>query len=320
MAEDQSFVHSTQADDWPALPYAAWKDTLDTLHMWTQIVGKVRLTQTTWVNHSWNVTLYVTPRGLTTGLVPYGRRAFAIEFDFVAHELVITTSDGLRRTMALVPQSVAAFYDELFAHLNALHLPVTIHATPNEVLTPIPFAEDQTHADYDAVAVQRFFRALLQTERVLQQFRARFRGKSSPVHFYWGSFDLAVTRFSGRPAPEHPGGFPNLPDWVTRDAYSDEVSSIGFWPGNEQVPEAMYFSYAYPEPAGFRTAEVLPAAAYFHETVQEFVLPYDVVRQAANPEAMLLDFAQSTYLAAANAAAWNRSALEHREYVPNGGS
>jgi len=301
---------SGSADQWPALPYAEWKDTYATLHMWTQIVGKVRLALTPWVNHSWHVTLYATARGLTTSPIPDGARTFQIDFDFMDHRVVIQTSTGETRVIALQPRSVAEFYRALLGELAALGIRVKIHPKPNEVPSPIPFAEDEQHRAYDAESVQRFWRALTQADRVCKTFRSRFRGKCSPVHFFWGSFDLAVTRFSGRPAPEHPGGVPNLPDWVAREAYSHEVSSCGFWPGGDPLPYPVFYAYAYPEPPGFGDAPAGPSSASYSKDLHEFVLPYDEVRKAAKPDGVLLEFLQATYDAAANLAAWDRAALE----------
>ena len=243
---------SAQAELWPALPYEAWKDTCTTLHLWMQIVGKIRLAQTPWTNHSWHVTLHVTPRGLTTSPIPYAGRAFQIDFDFIDHVLLIQTSAGEVRRLSLEPRSVAEFHDTLMAALAELGIRVRIHGSPNEVTDPIPFREDRAHAAYDAEYVQRFWRVLLQADRLFKEFRTRFLGKVSPVHFFWGSFDHAVTRFSGRTAPPHPGGIPNLPDAVTREAYSHEVSSAGFWPGGGAVDYPAFYSYAYPTPAGLR--------------------------------------------------------------------
>jgi hypothetical protein len=299
-----------KSEQWPSLPYEAWKDTCATLHMWTQIVGKIRRVQTPWLNHSWHVTLYVTARGLTTSPIPYGVRTFQIDFDFIAHRLSIETSDGAVRTMTLQPRSVADFYEELLGRLKELGLGVKIHTTPNEVVDAIPFNQDHHHASYDAEYANRFWRALVQADRVFKQCRAGFIGKSSPVHFFWGSFDLAVTRFSGRPAPEHPGGVPNCPDWITREAYSHEVSSCGFWPGSEQLPYPLFYAYAYPEPLGFSSAPVRSDGARYDDAFHEFVLPYDEVRQAAAPDAVLLEFMQSSYEAAANLGGWDRAALE----------
>jgi hypothetical protein len=301
---------------WPALPLEAWSDTCATLHMWTQIVGKIRLAQTTWTNHSWHVTLYVTSTGLTTSPIPYEKRSFEIAFDFIAHELVILTSDGGRGRVPLEPQSVATFYRRLMEALSALGLRVAIYARPNEVAEAIPFAEDEVHRSYDPEYANRFWRVLVQTDRVLKRFRARFIGKCSPVHFFWGAPDLAVTRFSGRPAPTHPGGVPNLPDRVIREAYSHEVSSVGFWPGGGAIAYPAFYAYAYPEPSGFPAAPVSPAGAFYSTDLKEFILPYDVVRTADSPDDALLAFAQSTYEAAANLAHWDRSALERKEGPP----
>jgi hypothetical protein len=300
----------SRTEPWPALPYEAWKDTCATLHLWTQIVGKIRLAQTPWINHSWHVTLYVTPRGLTTSPIPYDGRALQIDFDFIDHALLIETSEGDARRLPLAAMSVADFHDRLMAALAELQIRRRIHGRPNEVPDPIPFRDDRQHAAYDPDYAQRFWRVLLQADRVFKQFRTGFLGKVSPVHFFWGSFDHAVTRFSGRKAPMHPGGIPNLPDLVTREAYSHEVSSAGFWPGGGAVDYPAFYSYAYPAPEGFSTAPVRPDAAFFHETLGEFILPYDAVRSAAAPDAALLDFLQSTYEAAANAAGWDRAALE----------
>jgi hypothetical protein len=306
---------SAQVERWPALPYEAWKDTCATLQLWTQIVGKIRLAQTPWVNHSWHVTLYVTPRGLTTSAIPYDGRAFQIDFDFIDHALLIQTSDGATQRLPLEPRSVAEFHDALMAALSELGIRVRIHGSPNEVPDPIPFREDREHAAYDPDFAHRFWRVLLQVDRVFKEFRTRFLGKVSPVHFFWGSFDHAVTRFSGRRAPPHPGGIPNLPDAITREAYSHEVSSAGFWPGGGAIDYPAFYSYAYPTPAGFAATPVRPAAAFFHERLGEFILPYEAVRTADAPDAMLLDFLQTTYEAAADAANWDRAALE---YGPDG--
>ncbi|MBE0599449.1 MAG: hypothetical protein IH614_19590 [Desulfuromonadales bacterium] len=298
-----------ETEAWPSLPFPEWKETCATLHLWAQIVGKIRLVQTPWVNHSWHVALYLTSRGLTTSPIPYGTRTFQIDFDFIDHRLLLQSSDGAVRTMALAPRSVADFYRELSATLAELELKVAIHTTPSELPDPIPFDCDEQHAAYDAGYAHRFWRALLQADRVLKEFRARFTGKSSPVHFFWGSFDLAVTRFSGRRAPQHPGGVPHLPDWVAREAYSQEVSSCGFWPGSEAFPEPAFYSYAYPEPEGFGSAPVRPTEAFYHPQLKEFILPYEKVRQAASPDAALLDFLQSTYDAAADAAGWDQALI-----------
>jgi hypothetical protein len=301
---------------WPELPYEGWRDTCATLHLWTQIVGKVRLAKTPWVNHSWHVTLYVTSRGLTTSAIPYQDRSFQIDFDFIAHRLLLRASDGAERTLPLEPRSVADFYRDVLENLAALGLAVDIDKTPNEVEDATPFDEDRTHASYDPDAASRFFHALVQADRVLKHFRSRFLGKVSPVHFFWGSFDLAVTRFSGRRAPTHPGGIPNLPDWVTREAYSHEVSSAGFWPGNDRFPKPAFYSYAYPEPDGFAEEVVKPESAFYDENWSEFFLLYDDVRRSSHPDEMLLDFLHTTYQAAAKHGAWDREALEVRDPWP----
>jgi len=295
---------------WPDLPLADWRDTCVTLQLWTQIVGKIRLTLTPWLNHSWHVTLYVTPRGLSTSPIPDGLRSFEIAFDFIDHLLKISTSDGASRQFALADHSVASFYAAVMAALAELGIHVAIDEIPNELPDPIRFSEDTQHASYDGDAVQRFFQILVNTDRVFKQFRTGFIGKASPVHFFWGSFDLAVTRFSGRRAPRHPGGVPHLPDDVACEAYSHEVSSAGFWPGGGAIDYPAFYSYAYPEPAGFRAVKARPDAAFFSEALGEFVLPYDAVRTASDPDRALLDFLGSTYLAAANNAKWDREALE----------
>jgi Family of unknown function (DUF5996) len=300
---------ASTTSNWPELSYPTWQGTCTALHLWSQIVGKVRLARTPWLNHSWHVTLYVTPRGLATSSIPDGARSFEILFDFVAHQLRIETSDGGLRAVPLQPQSVADFYAKLRAALRELDLDVRIHEKPNEIPDAIPFTEDRTPREYVRESAERFWRVLVQTDRVFKEFRSGFLGKSSPVHFFWGSFDLAVTRFSGRRAPLHPGGIPNLPDAITREAYSHEVSSAGFWPGGAGN-DAAFYSYAYPEPKGFRDAKVRPSAARFEPALGEFVLPYASVRAASDPDAVLLEFLQSTYEAAANAAGWDRAALE----------
>jgi hypothetical protein len=295
---------------WPALPFPEWKETCATLHMWTQIVGKVRMALSPWTNHSWHVTLYLTARGLTTSPIPFRAGAFEIRFDFVAHELRLLTSDGGLKVIALAPQTVAQFYHTVTEALRDLGIEVRIGMTPNEVEDAIPFDQDNKHASYDPEYANRFWRVLLQSDRVFKKFRSDFCGKCSPVHFFWGSFDLAVTRFSGRGAPPHPGGVPHLPDAVAREAYSQEVSSLGFWPGNDAMPEPIFYSYAYPAPEGFADAKVQPAAATFNAQLKEFVLPYEAVRQAAAPDQALLDFARSTYDAASTLGDWDRAALE----------
>ncbi len=303
-------LSASRVERWPELPYAPWKTTVSTLHMWTQIVGKIRMVQTPWINHSWHVTLQVTPRGLTTGSIPHGERTFAIEFDFIDHRLIIATCDNEQRSIPLESRATAEFYSQVMAQLRELGLGVQIVARPNEVEPAIPFAEDYVHAAYDREAAHRFWRVLLQVDRVFTQFRAGFLGKSSPSHFFWGSFDLAVTRFSGRRAPAHQGGYPNMPLAVMQEAYSHEVSSAGFWPGGEQLPFPMFYSYAYPTPPDFKHARVSPAAAYWTDALGEFVLPYEEVRRADSPERSLLEFLQTTYQAAARLGGWDMAALE----------
>ena len=300
---------------WPELRYQAWHETAATLHLWTQIAGKVRLALTPWLNHSWQVPLYVTARGLSTSSVPVGRETLEIEFDFINQRLLARTSRGEERALPLEPQTVADFYGRVINLLTGIGVVVAIYEMPNEVPNPIRFSQDRIHSDYDAAAAQRFWRTLVQVDRIFKLFRTGFLGKASPVHFFWGGFDLAVTRFSGRAAPLHPGGIPGLPDSVTREAYSHEVSSAGFWSGNDAFPQAAFYSYAYPEPAGFRDWPVTPGA-YFDTTLGEFILPYDVVRAAADPDALLLDFMTTTYAAAAELGGWNRGALECPLGVP----
>ena len=306
---------SREKDDWPALPFQEWAETAATLHMWSQIVGKIRMQFTPWTNHSWHVTLYLTARGLTTSPIPHGADIFEIEFDFLAQELRIQKTDGAMTVLQLRPRSVANFYASLMDALHALGLPAKINLVPNEITDPIPFDKDEQHRAYDAEYANRFWRVLVQADRVFKEFRARFCGKCSPVHFFWGSFDLAVTRFSGRPAPPHPGGIPHLPDAVTREAYSQEVSSLGFWPGNAAIPTPIFYSYAYPQPAGFEQAKIRPEAASYHAQLREWTLPYDAVRTASSPDDALLEFAQSTYDAASSLANWDRAALEEKKPI-----
>lgn len=294
---------------WPELPWTAWRDTCATLQLWTQVVGKIRMTLMPKLNHTWHVTLYVTCRGLTTAPMPYGTRMLQIDFDFVDHVLAMQLSDGSRETVKLKPMSVAAFYGEVMRKLEALGTPVRIWPVPCEVASPVPFEKDETNAAYDPEYAWRFWQALVQADRVFTEFRSRFMGKVSPVHYFWGAMDLAVTRFSGRRAPEHPSA-PGLPDRVVHDAYSHEVSSAGFWPGGESFQEAMFYSYAYPQPLGYESAKPRAASASFNKGMGEFVLPYEAVRTAANPDEMLLDFLQSTYEAAADLGKWERESLE----------
>lgn len=296
-------------DSWPELKFSEWKDTCATLHMWTQVVGKIRLKQTPLVNHWWNVPLYVSARGLTTSAMPHGERIFEIEFDFIDHELVIKCSDGAATRLALRPQSVASFYAEVMSALRDLGLPVKIWTMPVEVPNPIRFEDDHEHSSYDAEYANRFWRAIVKIDEVLKEFRAGFIGKVSPVHFFWGSFDMAVTRFSGRPAPERPDA-----DVITREAYSHEVISHGFWPGNKDM-EAAFYSYTAPEPAGLADAKVSPAATFYNKEMKEFFLLYDEVRKTGSPEKTLTDFCQTTYDAGANLAGWDRAGLERRNFA-----
>jgi hypothetical protein len=291
------------------LAYAAWRETAMTLQLWMQVVGKVRLMLTPWLNHGWQVPFYVTARGLGTLSIPAGSEILEIEFDFITHRVVLRTSRGEKLTIPLKPKPVAEFHKQVMSCLKELGVAVAINELPNEVPNPVRFSQDRVHADYDADAAHRFWRALIQIDRVFKLFRSGFLGKVSPVHFFWGGFDLAVTRFSGRPAPLHPGGIPGLPDRVTREAYSHEVSSAGFWPGNETFPHAAFYSYAYPEPTGFRERSVTPGAIY-NTTLGEYILPYATVRAAANPDTLLIDFLSTTYSAAADAGKWARASLE----------
>jgi hypothetical protein len=299
-----SFV-SDQPECWPALPLESWKDTYATLHMWTQMVGKVRLALTPLVNHWWNVPLYVNARGLTTSRIPYGARSFELWFDFIRHQLMLETSEGVLKTLKLVPRSVADFYQEFVKMLRSEQIEVKIWRMPVEIPNPIAFDQDRVHASYDSKAVEKFWRILLSVDSVFNQFRAGFVGKSSPVHFFWGSFDLAVTRFSGRRAPERPGA-----DAITREAYSHEVSSVGFWPGSGDVRDPAFYSYTVPEPRGLNEARVRPEPAFYNKQLGEYLVMYDEVRTAASPSKSLLDFCQSTYEAGAILGKWDRDSLE----------
>jgi hypothetical protein len=299
-----------ESAQWPELRYAAWKDTCQTLQLWTQIVGKIRLARTPWLNHSWHVALYVTARGLTTSPIPDGARIFQIDFDFIDHVLWLRTSDGHFRQVVLKPMTVAEFHADVMHALSELGIAVTINGKPNEIADAIPFTEDRVHAAYDRDYANRFWRVLVASHGVLAQFRSGFLGKASPVHFFWGSFDLAVTRFSGRSASRHPGGVPNLPDNVAQEAYSHEESSAGFWPGGGTIDYPAYYSYAYPAPDGFASATVRPAQEFYSKELGEFILPYDAVRTAADPRATLMAFLLSTYDAAADLGRWDRAALE----------
>ena len=295
---------------WPTLNYSESQDTLATVHRWTQIVGKIRLRKMPWINHSWHVTLYVSPRGLTTGSTPYEQGVFSLAFDFLAHQLVLVTSTGQQASIPLSDGTVADFYQRLQQTLQSAGIAADIHARPNELEPAVPFAEDHQVRTYQPEPAYTTWQALVRIHTVFTQFRAGFIGKVSPVHLFWGAFDLAVTRFSGREAPPHPGGMPNLPLEVMQEAYSHEVSSAGFWPGNPDFPEAAFYSYCYPTPDAFKEQSVSPSAAYFHRDLGEFILPYTAVQQAGRPEEVLTSFLQTTYEAAAATGEWDRAALE----------
>ena len=299
------------SNPWPALPLAEWKETYETLHMWTQIIGKIRLKLTPSANHWWNVTLYVTARGLTTSPMAYNDRLLQIDFDFIDHVMLIKTNDGSTKSISLRPMSVAKFYEETMTSLESLDMPITIWTMPVEVPDPIPFENDNKHASYNPEYVHRVWSILAQSYRIFNEFRCSFTGKVSPVHFFWGAFDLAVTRFSGRTAPRHSGA-PNLAHFVAIEAYSHEVSSCGFWPGGGHHNEPAFYSYAYPEPEGFKEYPIKPSEAFYHKEMGEFLLPYDVVRTSKSPDEILMSFLQSTYEAAATEAKWDRSTLERQ--------
>lgn len=301
---------------WPELAYGAWTDTRATLHLWTQVVGKIRLKQTPWLNHSWHVPLYLTARGLTTSPIPYDARSFEIKFDFIEHALDVVVSDGAYRRISLRPETVADFYARVMSALAELGLSIAINENPCEIAGAIPFSQDHIHSSYDRDYVRRFWEVLVQSDRILKRFRTRFIGKSSPVHFFWGSFDLAVTRFSGRRAPPFSGKTPGVPIEVMREAYSHEVSSAGFWPGGNGTDYPAFYSYAYPTPEHFQSSAVLPDGAFFDDRLGEFLLPYDAVRRSADPDALLLAFLQGTYEAAAESSDWNRAALECPQGLP----
>jgi hypothetical protein len=303
----------TEKPSWPPLPLAAWSDTCETVHRWTQVVGKVRMPHTPLVNHWWNVTLYVTSRGLTTSPIPHGSGTFEIAFDFLGHRLLIETSDGARESMELRPMSVAEFYSEMMARLERVGAKTHIWTMPSEIPDAIAFENDRSHAQYDPAMVERFLGALVQSDRVLKLFRSRFLGKASPVHFFWGSFDLAVTRFSGRAAPPPTGVTPNVASWVMAEAYSHEVSSCGFWPGNGGYGRAAYYVYAYPEPAGYGETRLSTPNAFYDSSLGQFILPYDAVREAPDPDRLLLGFLQETYAAAAERLRWDRASLERAD-------
>ncbi len=311
---EQMMTQSRAADQpecWPALPPDSWKDTCATLHMWSQIVGKVRLKLTPLTNHWWNVPFYVTARGTTTSRIPYGQRSFELRFDFIDHQLVLETSEGLVKSLPLMPRSVADFYQEFMSMLRSAGIEVKIWRMPAEIPDPIPFDQDRVHAAYDAKAVEKFWRILLSVDSVFYRFRSDFVGKSSPVHFFWGSFDLAVSRFSGRRAPERPGA-----DAITREAYSHEVSSVGFWPGGGDIKDAAFYSYTVPQPQAFKEASVQPDAAFYGKQLGEFLLMYEDVRKSESPSTTVLDFCQSTYVAGATLGNWDRNALERPSPKP----
>ena len=308
---DRAARRSTaRASAWPTLPWSEWADTLETFHLWTQVVGKIRLVRTPWLNHSWSVPLYVSPRGMRTSMVPYDAEGFELAFDLIEHRLELTTTTGERRELALGPMTVADFHQRVLGMLAEVGMPVTIHPVPSELPDAVPFPEDTAHASYDLDQVHTIWRALVQANRVMTRFRAGYLGKASPVHLFWGSFDLATTRFSGRTAPPHGGGMPNFPDDVAREAYSHEVTSVGLWFGNRESPAPVFYSYAYPTPTGFAEAQVEPAEASWLESLGEFVLPYDVVAAADEPDEVLLSFFGTTHAAAAELAGWDRDDLE----------
>jgi hypothetical protein len=300
---------------WPDLDYDGWAATRNAFHLYSQVLGKIRLTSEPWLNHSWHVPLYLSARGLTTRLMPHpGGKGFEVEMDLLGDAVTVRTTDGGRREMALGPGSVADFHAGIMALLEEAGVPVSIYTVPSELPDPVPFEADTVRRPWDGDAARRFWRAMVSTERVFNRFRARYLGKSSPTHFFWGSFDLAVTRFSGRRAPDHPGGIPGLPDWITREAYSHEVSSVGFWPGSDDSPTPIFYSYAYPGPEGFSRGRVEPKEAFWLDELSEFVLPYDAVRKAERPEGALMSFCHTTYEAAAELGRWDRGSLE----VPEG--
>jgi hypothetical protein len=300
-----------RTEGWPDLPVDDWQDTLETLHLWTQVIGKIRMVQSPWLNHSWSVTLHVTPVGLTTNLVPHGTEAFRWEFDLAGATLDLTTSTRERRTVELRDGlSVAQFHGAVMSAMESVGMPVTISTTPNEIADAVPFPDDHEHATYHPDHGAALHRSLLSATRVFERFRAGFLGKASPVHFFWGSFDLAVTRFSGRPAPEHPGGLPNFPADVAAEAYSREVTSVGFWPGNRAAPTPIFYAYAYPSPEGFADALIDVPGATWSDELGEFVLPYSAVAESTDPDGTLLAFCEQTHAAAADLAGWDRDQLE----------
>jgi len=299
-----------QTNGWPTLPTDEWIDTIEALHLWSQVVGKIRLGYAPWLNHSWGVTLYVSTKGLRTSMIPFGSQGVELEFDFTAHQLDIHTTTGQQRSIPLQPQSVADFHQAVLDAMTSVGMPVTIDPMPSEIPDAIPFDRDTAQRNYDPDHAHTLWQALVQSDRALTRFRAGFKGKASPVHFFWGSFDLATTRFSGRTAPPHPGGIPNFPHDVAREAYSHEVTSVGFWPGNRDAPEPIFYAYAYPNPEGFPSAQVQPADAFWLDELGEFVLPYAAATAAEDPDHVLASFFDSTHAAAAELAQWDRTALE----------
>ncbi len=295
---------------WPVLSYEEGKDTFTTVHMWTQIVGKIKLSILPWVNHSWHVTLHITPNGLTTQTLPFKDSYFQIDFDFVHHQLRIFTGNGENRQFGLENISVAGFYKKIFENLDELGIDVKVNPVPSEVVAPIPFYKDETHHTYNAEQIKAFHTTLLKTQKVFYEFRSRFRGKCSPVHFFWGGFDLALSFFSGKVAPAHVGGIPGMPDWVAKEAYDREISSCGFWTGNEAYPHPAFYCYLYPEPEGYKTAKIFPPEAFYNKDLGEFILPYEIVQQSEEGDSLLLEFLSTTYNAGANLAHWNRDLLE----------
>lgn len=297
--------------NWPQLSYEKGKATYETLHMFTQIVGKLKLATLPWINHSWHVTLHITPTGLTTQIMPYKNENFQVDFDFIEHRLNVTTSNNGSRSFGLRGISVADFYQNIFSDLKELGIDIKINPIPSEVANPIPFNQDTIHSTYEVEHVKAFHISLVRIQEVLMEFRGGFKGKCSPIHFFWGGFDLTLSFFSGRRAPKHGGGVPGMPDWVTEEAYSREEISVGFWTGNETLPEPAFYSYIYPEPDGYKTAKVQPDAAYYHTTMGEFILPYSAVQQSEDAKKLLLEFFNSTYHAAADLAKWDRELLEN---------
>lgn len=300
---------------WPEITYEPWKDTCHTLHRWIQLVGKVRTHLAPWTNHAWHSTLYVTATGLTTSLIPHSPHPFSIDFDFIRHRLILECSDGRRKELDLKQETVSSFYQRFYFLLQDFDLHPHFKKTPDEVSDPIPFSSDTTHCTYDHQAAQSFWKALVQVHRVMSVFRTRFIGKCSPIHLFWGSLDLALTRFSGRRAPEHPAGFPYIADKIVKEAYSHEVSSCGFWPGNEMLPEPAFYAYAYPQPMGYEKSQIPVKGAYYHPTLREFILPYESIRKERNMDEILLTFFQSTFEAAANLGKWDRDLLEQSYFL-----